>query len=159
MSDLTERKCVVFMSDFGLVDSAVSAMHGVADSVSRELKIEDLTHEIPQFNIWEASYRLIQALNYWAKGTVFVCVVDPGVGSERKSVVVKTKSGHFIVTPDNGTLTHVKKMIGIEERREIAENINRLEGSHESYTFHGRDVYAYTGAKLASGKITFEEVG
>lgn len=159
MSDITDRKCVVFMSDFGLVDSAVSAMHGVADSVSRELKIEDLTHEIPQFNIWEASYRLIQALTYWAKGTVFVCVVDPGVGSQRKSVVAKTKSGHYVVTPDNGTLTHVNKLIGIEEIREISEDINRLQNSYESYTFHGRDVYAYTGAKLASGNITFEEVG
>lgn len=159
MSNITNRNCVVFMSDFGLVDSAVSAMHGVADSVSRELKIEDLTHEIPPFNIWEASYRLIQAVSYWAPGTVFVCVIDPGVGSNRKSVVVKTKSGHFIVTPDNGTLTHVAKKIGIIERREISEKINRLEGSSESYTFHGRDVYAYTGAKLAAGIISFEEVG
>jgi S-adenosylmethionine hydrolase len=159
MSDITDRNCVVFMSDFGLVDSAVSAMHGVADSVSRKLKIEDLTHEIPPFNIWEASYRLIQAVSYWAPGTVFVCVIDPGVGSNRKSVVVKTKSGHFIVTPDNGTLTHIAKKIGIVERREISEKINRLEGSSESYTFHGRDVYAYTGAKLAAGVISFEEVG
>ncbi|MBK5201350.1 MAG: S-adenosyl-l-methionine hydroxide adenosyltransferase family protein [Spirochaetaceae bacterium] len=159
MSNITDRNCVVFMSDFGLVDSAVSAMHGVADSVSRKLKIEDLTHEIPPFNIWEASYRLIQAVSYWAPGTVFVCVIDPGVGSNRKSVVVKTKSGHFIVTPDNGTLTHVSKKIGIVERREISEKINRLEGSSESYTFHGRDVYAYTGAKLAAGIISFEEVG
>lgn len=159
MSNTTERNCVVFMSDFGLVDSAVSAMHGVADSVSRMLKIEDLTHEIPPFNIWEASYRLIQALSYWAPGTVFVCVIDPGVGSDRKSVVVKTKSGHYIVTPDNGTLTHVANKIGIVERREISEKVNRLEGSSESYTFHGRDVYAYTGAKLAAGVISFEEVG
>ena len=159
MSEITDRKCVVFMSDFGLVDSAVSAMHGVADSVSRDLKIEDLTHEIPPFNIWEASYRLFQAISFWEKGTVFVCVIDPGVGSNRKSVVVKTKSGHYIVTPDNGTLTHIAKKIGIVERREISEKVNRLEGSYDSYTFHGRDVYAYTGAKLAAGVITFEDVG
>ena len=78
------RKTVVFLSDFGSSDGAVSAMHGVADQVSPDLKLEDLTHDIPQFNIWEASYRLAQTLPYWAAGTVFVRV-DPGVGSDRKS--------------------------------------------------------------------------
>ena len=115
MEEYKSRKCVVFLSDFGTVDGAVSAMHAVADEVDETLRLEDLTHEIPQFNIWEASYRLIQALTYWKKGTVFVCVVDPGVGSDRKSVVALTKSGHYIVTPDNGTLTHVASEIGIVE--------------------------------------------
>lgn len=154
-----DRGCVVFLSDFGTVDGAVSAMHGVADEVDRRLKLEDLTHEIPQFNIWEASYRLIQAMTYWAPGTVFVSVVDPGVGSERESVAVLTKSGHIVVTPDNGTLSHIAKEIGILERREISEHTNRLKDSQRSYTFHGRDVYAYTGARLASGIISFDEVG
>ena len=155
----TVRKCVVFLSDFGMVDGAVSAMHAVADAVDETLRLEDLTHEIPQFNIWEASYRLIQALTYWKEGTVFVCVVDPGVGSNRKSVVALTKSGHYIVTPDNGTLTHVAREIGIVEVREIEEAVNRLKNSQSSYTFHGRDVYAYTAARLASSVISFEEVG
>ena len=154
-----ERGTVVFLSDFGTVDGAVSAMHGVADEVDHNLRLEDLTHEIPQFNIWEASYRLIQAMTYWAAGTVFVSVVDPGVGSERESVAVLTKSGHIIVTPDNGTLSHVAREIGILERREISERTNRLKDSQRSYTFHGRDVYAYTGARLASGIISFDEVG
>jgi len=154
-----ERQTVVFMSDFGMVDGAVSAMHGVADEVCHSLRLEDLTHEIPQFNIWEASYRLIQSLTYWAPGTVFVSVVDPGVGSERESVAVLTKSGHVIVTPDNGTLSHVEKMIGILERRKISEAENRLKNSKRSYTFHGRDVYAYTAARLAGGVISFDEVG
>ena len=153
------RRTLVFMSDFGLVDGAVSAMHGVADEVSQDLRLEDLTHDIPQFSIWEASYRLIQAMTYWAPGTVFISVVDPGVGSDRKSVAVLTASGHIVVTPDNGTLTHVAKDIGILERREISEAVNRLRGSQRSYTFHGRDVYAYTGARIASGAITFEETG
>lgn len=158
-SDKRTRKCVVFLSDFGTVDGAVSAMHAVADDVDETLRLEDLTHEIPQFNIWEASYRLIQALTYWKKGTVFVCVVDPGVGSDRKSVVALTNSGHFIVTPDNGTLTHIAQEIGISAVREIEEATNRLHDSQASYTFHGRDVYAYTAARLASGIISFEEVG
>ena len=152
-------KPLVFQTDFGLVDGAVSAMYGVAYTVEPTLKIHDLTHDITPYNIWEASYRLIQTINYWPQGTVFVSVVDPGVGSERKSVVVKTNSGRFIVTPDNGTLTHVLRWEGIAEAREIDENINRLPRSGESYTFHGRDVYAYTGARLASGIIDFPGVG
>lgn len=150
---------LVFQTDFGLVDGAVSAMYGVAYCVDPALKIHDLTHDITPFNIWEASYRLIQTINYWPENTVFVSVVDPGVGSDRKSVVVRTKSGRYIATPDNGTLTHVIRLEGIEAVREIDENVNRLPYSGESYTFHGRDVYAYTGARLAAGIIDFEGVG
>lgn len=150
---------VVFQTDFGLVDGAVSAMYGVAYSVNPELKMHDLTHDITPYSIWEASYRLIQTISYWPDETVFVSVVDPGVGSTRKSVVVKTVSGKYIVTPDNGTLTHVLRLDGVEAAREIDEHVNRLPNSGESYTFHGRDVYAYTGARLASGAISFDEVG
>lgn len=134
-------------------------MYGVALKVVPDLKIFDITHDIPPYNVWEASYRLVQTLGYWPEGTVFVSVVDPGVGSDRRSVVVKTKSGHFVVTPDNGTLTHVKTFYGIEAARLLDESRNRLEGSELSYTFHGRDVYAYTGARLAAGLIAFESVG
>jgi len=150
---------LVFQTDFGLVDGAVSAMYGVAYSVMPDLKIHDLTHDITPFHIWEASYRLIQTINYWPAGTVFVSVVDPGVGSDRKSVVVRTNSGRYIATPNNGTLTHVIRLEGIDAVREIDENINRLPRSGESYTFHGRDVYAFTGARLAAGIIDFEGVG
>lgn len=155
----TERKAVVFLSDFGTSDGAVSAMHGVADAVCGSLRLDDLTHEIPQFNIWEASYRLAQALPYWAPGTVFVCVVDPGVGSGAKSIVALTESGHLVVTPDNGTLSHVADRIGLLQVRSIDVEDNRLAGSQQSYTFFGRDVYAYTGARLASGDVGFEQLG
>src|ERR1700686_2286120 len=97
-----QNKIVVFQTDFGLKDGAVSEMKGVAMGVSTDLKLFDLTHEIPAYNIWEAAYRLEQTVRYWPPGTVFVSVVDPGVGTTRKSVVLKTKTGHFIVTPDNG---------------------------------------------------------
>lgn len=150
---------LVFQTDFGLVDGAVSAMYGVAYTVNPNLKIHDLTHDITPYNIWEASYRLIQTINYWPEGTVFVSVVDPGVGSDRKSVVVKTNSGRYIVTPDNGTLTHVIRLEGVAAVREIDETYNRLPRSGESYTFHGRDVYAFTGARLAAGVIDYEGVG
>jgi S-adenosylmethionine hydrolase len=155
----SQNKIVVFQSDFGLKDGAVSAMKGVVMGVDSSLKLFDLTHEIPAYNIWEAAYRLEQTVPYWPAGTVFVSVVDPGVGTDRKSVVLKTKAGHFIVTPDNGTLTLIAASQGIAAIREIDEAVNRRKGSEQSYTFHGRDVYAYTAARLASGTINFEQVG
>ncbi|MDD6005637.1 MAG: S-adenosyl-l-methionine hydroxide adenosyltransferase family protein [Firmicutes bacterium] len=153
------NKFLVFQSDFGLVDGAVSAMEGVAYNVCSELKIAHITHDITQYNIFEGSYRLFQTVEYWPEGTVFVSVVDPGVGTSRKSVVVKTSKNQYIVTPNNGTLTHINRFVGIDEIREIEESVNRRSNTEHSYTFHGRDVYAYTGARLASGTIGFEEVG
>ncbi|WP_420147423.1 SAM hydrolase/SAM-dependent halogenase family protein [Spirosoma sp.] len=150
---------VVFQSDFGLKDGAVSAMKGVALDVSPNLKLFDLTHEIPAYNIWEAAYRLHQTVPYYPKGTVFVSVCDSGVGTERHSVVMLTNSGHYVVTPDNGTLTLLAEHVGIREIRQINEAINRRRNSNESYTFHGRDVYAYTAARLASHTIRFDQVG
>lgn len=153
------RPAVVFQTDFGVKDGAVAEMKGVALSVDPSLQLFDITHEIPTYNIWEAAYRLNQAAPFWPEGTVFVSVVDPGVGTERKSVVLRTRSGHYFVSPDNGTLTLVAKTLGIDAIREIDEKENRREGSEGSFTFHGRDVFAYTAARLASGKIEFKEVG
>jgi S-adenosylmethionine hydrolase len=155
----SQNKIVVFQTDFGLKDGAVSAMKGVAMGVNPALRLFDLTHEIPAYNIWEAAYRLEQTAPYWPKGTVFVSVVDPGVGTERKSVVLKTKSGHFFVGPDNGSFTLIAESLGILEIHEIDEAVNRRKNSQSSYTFHGRDVYAYTAARLAAGVITLAQVG
>ncbi len=159
LSSVYADNALILQTDFSLKDGAVSAMKGVAFSVDSNLKIFDLTHEIPPYNIWEGAYRLYQTASYWPKGSVFVSVVDPGVGTKRKSVVLKTKNGQYFVSPDNGTLTLVAQTLGIDSVREIDEKANRLKGSEKSYTFHGRDVYAYTGARLASGAITFEQVG
>jgi S-adenosylmethionine hydrolase len=159
IASFAQNKIVVFQTDFGLKDGAVSAMKGVAMGVDSSLKLFDLTHDIPAYNIWEAAYRLEQTVQYWPAGTVFVSVVDPGVGTDRRSVVLKTKAGHFIVTPDNGTLTLIAASEGIAAIREIDEAVNRRKGSEKSYTFHGRDVYAYTAARLAAGTINFEQVG
>lgn len=153
------RPILVLQSDFGLRDGAVAAMKGVAVGVSSDIRIFDLTHEIEPFNIWQGALRLVQAAEYWPAGTVFVSVVDPGVGTERRSIVMKSKSGHYFVTPDNGTLTFVSERLGIAAVREIDEAVNRRLDSEKSYTFHGRDVYAYTAARLASGVIAFEQVG
>lgn len=150
---------LVVQTDFGLQDGAVNAMYGVAYQVEPELTITNLTHEIEPYNIHDASYRLFQSAMYWPAGTVFVSVVDPGVGSERRSIVAKLAGGQYIITPDNGTLTYLATYTGIESVRQIDEATQRLAGSSESHTFHGRDVYMYNGARLASGKVSFEELG
>ncbi|MQA42654.1 SAM hydrolase/SAM-dependent halogenase family protein [Rugamonas aquatica] len=150
---------LVLLTDFGTSDGAVSAMHGVAFGVDPKLNVSDLTHNIPDYDIWLGAYRLYQTANYWPQGSVFVAVVDPGVGTARKSVVLKTKEGRYFVGPDNGLFTLIAERDGVAELREIDEKVNRLAGSGESYTFHGRDVYAYVGARLASGAISFEQVG
>src|SRR5574342_921059 len=93
------QAALVFQTDFGLKDGAVACMKGVAFGVDPNLKMFDVTHEIPNYDIWAAAYQLKQTAPYWPPGTVFVSVVDPGVGTERKSIVAKTKTGHYFVTP------------------------------------------------------------
>jgi S-adenosylmethionine hydrolase len=153
------RRALVLLSDFGTTERFVASMKGVALSVDPSLQVHDLTHHIEPFNIWQASYMLAGTIDYWPKGTVFVSVVDPGVGTDRRSVVARTSSGHYVVTPDNGSLTLVADEQGILEIRQIDESVNRRPGSDNSHTFHGRDVYAYTGARLAAAVIEFEDVG
>lgn len=153
------KACIVFQTDFGLNWGAVASMYGVCKQVDPQLEIYDLSHTIDQFNTLAASQCLQYTVKYWPKGTVFVSVVDPGVGTERKASVAKTKNGYYIVTPDNGTLTFIKEMYGVEEIREIDETINRYPGSEKVNVFHGRDLFAYCGARLAAGVISFEEVG
>lgn len=153
-------KPLVLQSDFGIVDGAVSAMTGVALSVNEDLRVYTLSHSVAQFNIFEASYRLYQAMTYWPEGSVFVSVVDPGVGSNRTSVVALTQSHHYIVSPNNGSLSHIKKYIGLKKVVYIDVAKNRRKGaSHQSYTFDGRDLYAYVGARLASGQLSLDEIG
>jgi len=155
------KPILVFQTDFTYKEGAVCAMYGVVKSVDRELEIIDGTHEIPQYDTWSASYRLFQSMHFWPEGTIFVSVVDPGVGTPRKACVAKTADGYYVVSPDNGSLTHLKEWVGITEIREIDQNINRLRGKNteEVSVFHGRDVFGYCAAKLASGIITFEQVG
>lgn len=154
-----DKPILVFQTDFTYKEGAVSSMYGVVKSVDRELEIFDGTHEIPQYDTWSASYRLNQSLIFWPKGTIYVSVVDPGVGTARRACVAKTRSGHYIVTPDNGSLTHIKKYVGIEAVREIDESVNRLKSTRGTAVFHGRDLFGYTAARLASGIIDFAGVG
>lgn len=158
---ICQKPILVFQTDFTYKEGAVSSMYGVVKTVDRSLEIMDGTHEIPQFDTWSASYRLYQSLKFWPKGTIYVSVVDPGVGTARKACIAKIADGYYIVTPDNGSLTHIKKYMNIVEVREIDENINRLRGKDTEgvSVFHGRDLFGYCAARLASGIITYEEVG
>lgn len=152
-------RALVLQTDFGTKDGAVAAMRGVAVGVNPGISIYDLSHENTPFDVWEAAYRLKQTASFWPAGTVFVSVIDPGVGTARKSVVLLTKSGHLFVGPDNGTWTLIADELGVAGLREIDETKHRRPGSERSYTFHGRDVFAFVGAKLAAGVIKFEQVG
>lgn len=155
------KPILVFQTDFTYKEGAVCAMYGVVKSVDRELEIIDGTHEIPQYDIWSASYRLAQSMRFWPEGTIFVSVVDPGVGTSRKACVARTADGYYVVTPDNGTLTHLHKEVGITSVREIDETNNRLRSKNTEgvNVFHGRDLFGYCAARLASGIISFEQVG
>jgi len=149
--DRPEKNALVLQADFaGLV------MTGVAYSVSKELDLFNVRPLIPLYDIRAASRSLTYNAQTWPEGTVFVSVVDPGVGTARKSVVLKAKNGLYFVSPDNGSLSGPAEAYGIEAVREIDESVNRRPGSEWSHTFHGRDVYSYTGARLAAGVISFE---
>lgn len=148
---------IVLMTDFGLATGYVGSMYGVIRKIDQSLGIFDLNHEIRVFDIRQASSLLADTVMYWKDGTVFVSVVDPGVGTSRRSCVALLDNGSYVVTPDNGTLT--KLLDRVVKVREIDEKVNRLKGSERANSFHGRDVYAFTAARLAGGVIDYAGVG
>jgi len=155
----TDKPILVFQTDFTYAEGAVSSMYGVVKCVDRELEIFDGTHYIPRYDVWSASYRLYQSLPFWPEGTIYVSVVDPGVGTPRRACIAKTASGHYVATPDNGALTHLARHVGIVETREIDETVNRNPATRGTSVFHGRDLFGYCAARLASGIISYEQVG
>ena len=141
---------VVFMTDFGVVDDSVALCKGVMYGVAPNLRIVDLTHQVTAYSIADGARFLFGASPYFASGTVFVVVIDPGVGSTRKAIVVKSKRGQFFVLPDNGLITMVADRDGVESIREIT-NSDWMIGAKISSTFHGRDIFSPVGAHLARG--------
>jgi S-adenosylmethionine hydrolase len=141
---------IVFMTDFGVVDDSVAICRGVMYSVMPGVRIVDLTHQVTPFSILEGARFLYGATPYYPAGTVFVVVVDPGVGSTRKAIVARSKRGQYFVLPDNGLLTLVEQRDGIEAVREIT-NPEWMIGTKLSSTFHGRDIFSPVGAHLARG--------
>ena len=141
---------IVFMSDFGVVDDSVALCRGVMYSVMPDVRIVDLTHEVTPFSILDGARFLYGATPYYPAGTVFVVVIDPGVGSARKAIVAHSKRGQYFVLPDNGLLTLVDQRDGIDAAREIT-NPDWMIGSKLSSTFHGRDIFSPAGAHVARG--------
>lgn len=153
------KRAVVLQTDFGEGNVSVSTMKGVCRIVDPTLEVFDSTHSVRPFDVLKASDALFYVIPFWPAGTVFVSVVDPGVGTSRKSCVALLENGSYVVTPDNGTLTYIKDRIGIKQVRQIDETANRYPTTRDVHIFHGRDVYAYTAARLASGVIDYEGVG
>jgi S-adenosylmethionine hydrolase len=154
-----EKPFICLQSDFGLYWGSVSSMHGVIASIDPALQVRDISHLLPLYQPWAASFCLSYTMPCWPEGTIFVSVVDPGVGTSRRACAAKTAAGQYIITPDNGTLTHVKACPGIAEVREIDETVNRRPGTSRYNTFHGRDIFAYTAGRLGAGLTSFEGVG
>jgi S-adenosylmethionine hydrolase len=138
------------MTDFGIVDDSVALCKGVMYGIAPNLRIVDLTHQVNAFSIRDGARFLFGATPYFPAGTVFVAVVDPGVGSPRKAVVVKSKRGQFFVLPDNGLMTMVEERDGVEAIREVT-NPDWMVGARISSTFHGRDIFSPVGAHIARG--------
>jgi S-adenosylmethionine hydrolase len=141
---------IVFMTDFGLVDDSVALCRGVMYSIMPDVRIVDLTHQVTPFSILDGARFLYGATPYFPAGTVFVVVVDPGVGSSRKAIVAHSRRGQFFVLPDNGLLTLVEQRDGIDAVRVIT-NPDWMIGSKLSSTFHGRDIFSPVGAHMARG--------
>jgi S-adenosyl-L-methionine hydrolase (adenosine-forming) len=148
---LSQAPKIVFMTDFGNDNDAVSICKGVIYSIAPDVRIIDLTHEVKPYSVLDGARFLFGASPYYPAGTIFLAVVDPGVGSARKAVLVKTRRGQFYVLPDNGLVTLVVNRDGIEGAREIT-NPSWMIGKALSSTFHGRDLFSPAAAHLARGE-------
>ena len=133
---------ITLLTDFGTRDPYVAAMKGVIASRC-EASIADLTHEIAPFDVWEAAFFLRDVVRYWPAGTIFVCVVDPGVGTARRIIAIES-DGRIFLAPDNGLLHFIDG-----EAREVTNESLFLPNG--STTFHGRDRFAPVAAALANG--------
>lgn len=141
---------IVFMTDFGTANDAVAICKAVIIGIAPDARIMDITHQVTPFSIEEGARFLTGVTPYYPAGAVFVVVVDPGVGTSRKAVIVKTKKGQYFVLPDNGLISPVIDRDGLEAAREIT-NPGWMIGDNVSSTFHGRDIFSPAGAHLAAG--------
>jgi len=145
------KSTIVFMTDFGTVDDSVALCKGVMYSIAPEALVVDLTHQVTPYSILDGARFLFGASAYFPQGTIFVVVIDPGVGSARKAIVAKSKRSQYFVLPDNGLMTMVQDRDGLEGAREIT-NLAWMIGAALSSTFHGRDIFSPAAAHLARGE-------
>ena len=146
----TRKPTIVFMTDFGTANDAVAICRAVIAGIAPDARIMDITHQVTPFQIEEASRFLYGVTPYYPPGTVFLVVVDPGVGTSRKAVIVKSKKGQFFVVPDNGLVSAVIDRDGFEGAREITNQHWMIQAAISS-TFHGRDIFSPAAAHLAEG--------
>jgi S-adenosylmethionine hydrolase len=139
------------MTDFGTANDSVAICRAVILQIVPDIRIMDITHQVTPFSIEEGSRFLSGVTPYYPAGTVFLAVVDPGVGTSRKAIVAKSKKGQFFVLPDNGLITPVADRDRIEGVREITNQAWMI-GDKVSSTFHGRDIFSPTAAHLAAGE-------
>jgi len=144
------RPTIAFMTDFGTANDAVAICRGVIYGIAPDARITDITHQVTPYSIEEASRFLYGVTPYYPPGTVFLVVVDPGVGTSRKAIAVKSKKGQYFILPDNGVITPVLDRDGLEAAREITNQHWMIQGPLSS-TFHGRDIFSPTAAHLAAG--------
>lgn len=144
------RPTIVFMTDFGTANDAVAVCKAVIVGIAPDARLMDITHQVTPFQIEEAARWLAGVTPYYPAGTVFLVVVDPGVGTSRKAVIVKTKKGQYFVLPDNGVITPVIERDGLDSAREIT-NTGWMLQPQVSSTFHGRDIFSPAAAHLAEG--------
>jgi S-adenosyl-L-methionine hydrolase (adenosine-forming) len=145
-----ERPTIVFMTDFGTANDAVAICRAVIFGIAPEVRLTDITHQVTPFQIEEAARFLAGVTPYYPAGTIFLVVVDPGVGTSRKAIVVKSKKGQYFVLPDNGIITPVIERDGLQSAREITNRTWMISDAISS-TFHGRDIFSPTAAHLAAG--------
>ena len=139
---------IVLLTDFGFRDSYVGVMRGVIRGISRNADVIDLSHNIMPQDVAEAAFVLAASYRYFPADTVFVCVVDPGVGSERAVLYMRSNGQHFLA-PDNGLLSVIAEEAGRDELRQVTAKQYFLKDA--STTFHGRDIFAPVAAHLAEG--------
>jgi len=147
----TRAPIIVFMTDYGTLDDAVAICKGVMLSIAPESRIIDLTHQVKAYSILDGARYLARSALYYPANTIFIGVVDPGVGTKRRPIIAKSKRGQYFVVPDNGLLTLIQDRDGIESAREITNPAWMLPTPH-SATFHGRDIFAPAAGHLARGE-------
>ncbi len=146
-----QHPTIVFMTDFGTANDAVAICKAVMLQIVPDVRIMDITHQVTPFSIEDGARFLAAVTPYYPANTVFVVVVDPGVGTSRKAIITKSKKGQYFDLPDNGLITPVADRDGLEAAREIT-NRSWMIGAGISSTFHGRDIFSPSGAHLAAGE-------
>ena len=142
---------VTLTSDFGTVDGYVGAMKGVIAGIAPEARVLDLTHDIPAQDVKAAAFALYRAVPYYPHGSVHCIVVDPGVGTARRPLALRTEDGQYLVGPDSGVVTLFLPPFALAEPEAVeltASEWWRTPGE-PSATFHGRDIFAPVAAHLA----------